>query len=121
MRRLLTTLAVLALAGALIPSVASARSSYCSPSGDVCYGKVRGSSPVRLGITLAADYFQRYRLCVTNPHGVRECHRFRIRERSNGTYGSVVTWNKHFEWGGRGTYKARWYALGARLGPAITF
>jgi hypothetical protein len=117
----MTLLAALAVAGALIPAAASARSAYCSPSGDLCYGKVRGSSPVKLGITLAANYFQRYRLCITDPHGVRECHRFRIRERENGTYGSVVSWPKHFEYGGKGTYRARWFALGGALGPAITF
>jgi hypothetical protein len=121
MRRLLLPLVALALAAALLPAAASARSSYCSQTGDLCYGKVRGSSPVRLGITLAGDYFSRYRLCVTNPHGARECHRFRIRARDNGTFGSVVSWPKHFEYGGKGTYRARWFALGGPLGPAVTF
>src|SRR3954452_11464170 len=118
MNRILIPLAA-AAAVAIVPATASAASSYCSSSGDVCY-QAKGS-PIKLKITTAAKYFSRYRLCVTNPHGVRECHRFRVHKATNGSYSSAVSWPKHYEYGGKGTYHARWYAGGNRLGPAVTF
>jgi hypothetical protein len=118
--RLITLLAVAAAALAILPAAASARSTYCSTSGDVCYGVVKGSSPIKLRITTAAKYFSRYRLCITGPHGERECHRFRIRKR-NGVYRSTVSWPKHYEYNGKGSYRARWFQGGNALGPAVTF
>ncbi len=38
--------------------------SYCSASGDVCYGIFSRSGKVYLEITTAARYFKRYTLCV---------------------------------------------------------
>src|SRR3954451_3733092 len=102
MNRILIPLAA-AAAVAIIPATASAKSTYCSKSGDVCYS-AKGS-PIKFRITTAAKYFSRYRLCVTNPHGVRECHRFRIKPAAGGTYASVVTWPKYFRYGGKGTYR----------------
>lgn len=102
-----------------LPSAASARSSYCSKTGDVCY-QAKGA-PIKLRITTAAKYFARYRLCITNPHGVRECHHFRMRRDTGGTYSSTVSWPRYFHYGGRGTYHARWYTAGHALGPAISF
>src|SRR5439155_638750 len=69
--RLAVALLVLAL-----PSVASARpfaerattlASYCSPSGDVCYGLIRRNGVVGAELTTAAHYFNRYTLCVRPP------------------------------------------------------
>jgi hypothetical protein len=117
-RRLSLSLAAAAIAVALIPASASA-ASYCSPSGDLCYGAA--GSPVKLRISLAAEYFTRYRLCVRGPDGGRDCKRFRVRRADNGLYVSRVSWPKHFPWRGRGTYRARWYAQGNALGPAIKF
>jgi hypothetical protein len=119
MNRILIPLAAAAAVAAIIPATASAKSTYCSKSGDVCY-QAKGS-PIKLRITTAAKYFSRYRLCVTNPHGVRECHRFRVHKADGGTYSSSVSWPKHFQYGGKGTYRARWYAGGNRLGPAVSF
>jgi hypothetical protein len=121
-KRLSLPLATAALVTALIlPAGASARSSYCSTSGDICYGRVPGSSPVKLRISLAAKYFSRYRLCITGPHGERDCKRFRVHRTINGLYRSTVSWPKNFPYRGKGTYKARWYAQGTALGPAISF
>src|SRR4051812_19873635 len=115
MKRTLMFIVVGASAAAfLLPATASARSKYCSQSGDVCY-RAKGS-PIKLQITTAAKYFSRYRLCITNPHGERECHRFRMHAATGGTYSSTVSWPKHFEYGGKGTYKARWFAGGNALG-----
>ncbi len=74
-----------------------------------------------LEIALAAKYFAHYRLCVTAPDGSRECRRFRIRRRSNGTFGSVIRWSRHFPNEGPGTYRARWRRAGDPLGPRISF
>src|SRR3954471_16443440 len=105
MKRVLIPVAAADAAAALIPASASAKSSYCSKSGDVCY-QAKGS-PIKLKITTAAKYFRRYRLCITNPHGARECHRFRMHAGDNGSYKSTVSWPKHFAYGGKGTYHAR--------------
>jgi hypothetical protein len=119
MKRILIPVAVAAAAAALIPASASARSTYCSKSGDVCY-QAKGS-PIKLKIRTAAKYFSKYRLCITNPHGVRECHRFRVHRTKSGQYSSTISWPKHYEYGGKGAYKARWYAGGNALGPAVSF
>ena len=120
--RILTPLAVAAAAAAIVPATAQARSSYCSDSGDVCYGVVANSSPVKLRITLQAKYFKRYKLCVRGPNGQLNCHRFRIKKLSNGLYGSTVTvGGDKFPFQGKGTYRARWSAGGNSLGPAVTY
>jgi hypothetical protein len=113
------TLILLVAAALVVPATASAKSTYCSKSGDVCY-QAKGS-PIKLKITTAAKYFSRYRLCITNPHGKRECHRFSVHKAAGGTYSSTVSWPKHFTYGGKGTYRARWFASGNALGPAVTF
>jgi hypothetical protein len=115
-------LALLALmAAAAWPSAASARSSSCSASGDVCLGATGSGSGVRLQITLAAHYFDRYQLCVRAPGGRRTCHRFRVQRAGGGTYASTVRWARRFPDRGPGTYRARWRSGGRALGPAISF
>jgi hypothetical protein len=111
-------LAVLLLA---LPATAHARSSSCSPSGDVCYGAVGSGSAVRLRLTLAAEYFTRYRLCVRGPDGRRDCRRFRVRPIGNGMYGSTVRWARAFPSRGPGTYRATWDWGSGPVRPAVTF
>ena len=118
-RRLGLFLAAAATVAALIPASASARSRYCSGSGDLCYAAI--GSPVKLRISLAAHYFTRYRLCITGPDRKTDCRRFRVHRTEAGLYQSTVSWPKHFPYRGKGDYKARWYAHGSKLGPAITF
>jgi hypothetical protein len=98
-----------------------ASSRYCSPSGDVCYGRIGGRGPLRLGITLASLYFKRYELCVTAPNGTRGCHRFRVHRDGRGSWGSTVRWSRRFPNGGAGTYSATWGTRAGLLGPAIAF
>jgi hypothetical protein len=120
MKRTLTLLALAASAAAIVPAGASARSKYCSKTGDVCYGVVKNTSPTRLQITTAAKYFARYRLCIS-ANGRRECHRFRMHKGAAGTYHSTVNLGKHYQYLGPGQYKAAWYAGGNKLGPSVTF
>ena len=120
MKRTLTPFLLAASAAALLlPSSALARSKYCSASGDVCY-QAKGS-PIKLQLATAARYFSRYRLCITDPHGTRECHRFLMHTAGGGSYSSTVSWPKHYKYGGKGTYHARWYAHGKALGPRVAF
>jgi hypothetical protein len=116
----LATLVLAAAIGAVAAAPASAASTYCSPSGDLCYGAM-ANPPVRLNITLMAEYFKRYRICVTGPDGERDCKRFRIRQVNNGLWVGKVRWARHFPNRGRGTYKVRWFGLGEALGPPVTF
>jgi hypothetical protein len=116
----LVSLAALALAA---PALADARNtSYCSQSGDLCYGKARGVRPLALQITLFAKYFTRYSLCVQRPGRKRICRSFRIRPRGQ-LFGSRIRWRRYFPHQGHGGYRARWRQSGSGnpLGPIIHF
>ncbi len=112
-------LALLVLLGAAAP--AHARSSFCSESGDVCYGVVRGERPLTLSLTLAARSVTSSELCVSPPRGARQCERFRVRRGGQGVYGSQVRWRRQFRHHGSGTSRARWSGPDGALGPAVSF
>jgi hypothetical protein len=72
MKRLALSCVASALLAAPAASAAPAArlASYCSPSGDVCYGAFNRGGRLILQITTAARYFTRYTLCVTRlPRG----------------------------------------------------
>jgi hypothetical protein len=117
LRILLLTAVVLAV----VAEPASARSTYCSPSGDLCYAAQGPGATVKLRITLAAGYFRTYRLCVTSPGAKRDCRRFRMRRTASGQYDSKISWARRFPNRGPGRYRARWYAFGNALGPPVQF
>lgn len=115
--------ALLVLAGtlALTPvSPSATAASYCSRSGDVCYGVKREQGAIVLRINTVARYFDRYRLCITDPRPRRVCRTYRI-VKSGKIYGSSVRWARNFPNAGSGVYRASWHALGNRLGPVLTF
>ncbi|HWM08383.1 MAG TPA: hypothetical protein VNO82_03540 [Solirubrobacteraceae bacterium] len=94
---------------------------YCSQTGDLCYGRI--AAPLRLRITLAAEFFTRYRLCVRGPDLEVVCRRARVRE-VDGLFQSTVRWRTRFPDRGPGTYRARWFpgaSGGSPLGPPIVF
>jgi hypothetical protein len=109
------------LGAAGLPATAGAATTYCSPTGDVCYGLVGSPPPVRLGITLAGHFFTRYRLCVTGPDGGTDCHSFSVHAAPHGLFRSIVRWSRHFPNRGHGLYRARWRSGGHALGPPTTF
>ena len=120
--RIITPLVMVAAIAVALPATAQARSSYCSKSGDVCYGVVKGSSPIKLRLALAAKYFNEFRICLRGPSGQRDCKTFKVRRLKGGIYGRTVKVAKHFEFLGKsGEYKARFSQNGQRLGPAVTF
>jgi hypothetical protein len=102
-------------------------SSYCSPSGDVCYGVFGRAGKPYLRITTAARYFGRYTLCVQllGPGGgaehVRRCGSFPVFRQGGSTYGSSVNYTKQYPVKVRGRYRVTWKAFGSALGPALTF
>ncbi len=120
MKRVRLSIAVSAVALLALPATASARASYCSPSGDTCIA-VRGSggsTVLRIGTSPAAG--PRYVLCVTPPRGSRSCETFNLR-RSGAISGSSVRWRLHFPNRGSGVYRARWRIPGGSSFPSLTF
>ena len=115
--------AAAASAAASSPS-AKAIASYCSPSGDVCYGVFNRGGAVHLELTTVERYFGRYRLCVRGPgtgaaHFLR-CGSFPVFRRGSG-WGSVVRHARQYPALGPGTYSVSW-RLGAKpLGPTLRF
>jgi hypothetical protein len=96
-------------------------SSYCSPSGDLCFGVLNRSGAVSLEITTFARYFARYRLCVRPPGaGALRCGSYPIR-RSGPVWNGSVRFARNFPNVGPGVYRVTW-RLGAQpLGPTLRF
>ena len=101
-------------------SPASAKSTYCSPTGDYCHGAVRQDGAMRLTFE-TFSFSGRVQVCVTGPKDRTTCHRFRLQKRKAGTYGFRVRWSAHFPDQGRGTYRVRFRYMGSNLGPRDTF
>lgn len=112
---------VLVLGVAASSSAAPARSTYCSRSGDVCYGAFGSGTTIHLRLSLFARYFTRYRLCVDAPNGHGECRRFVLRRAAGGSYRSEVRWAARFPFAGPGVYHARWFSPSGVLGPRVDF
>jgi hypothetical protein len=100
---------------------AAALASYCSPSGDVCYGVFAQGRVVQLRITTAARYFSRYTLCVKPPAGVLRCRSFPLLRQAGSTWGSTVRHARQFPVPGAGTYRVTWKLNGTALGPTLRF
>ena len=129
-------IAALALTTALsaAPGASDARAgdkriaSYCSASGDVCYGVFARSGKVFLRITTAARYFKRYTLCVrllpANGGGAEHllrCGSFPIFRQSASTWGSSVNYARQYPVTTRGRYRVVWKLPSGPLGPALFF
>lgn len=94
--------------------------SYCSKSGDLCYGILNRDGAVSLEIDTFARYFDRYVLCVEPPRGARSCKSFPIRKAGR-VYASKVRWHLNFPARGPGAYKVTWRLRAQALGPALEF
>jgi hypothetical protein len=105
--------------------------SYCSPSGDICYGVMNRSGAVYFELTAAAKYFARYRLCrravVTGAAGAWRCAGYPL-VRRGAQWGSRVKFTGKIPTGGA-NYRAEWsqggpptkHQGGTRLGPPLRF
>lgn len=102
-------------------------SSYCSPSGDVCYGVFRRQHRVFLRITTAAHYFNRYTLCVrllgpgSGAEVALRCGSFPLFRGAQGTWGSTVNYARQYPITQPGRYRVTWKSGGTALGPSLTF
>ncbi|MGZ8580901.1 MAG: hypothetical protein ACXWW9_06420 [Actinomycetota bacterium] len=123
-RWIAVTLMTASLTLALTVAPASAQhlpSEACSPSGDVCRSVRKVDGVRRLRIFLAAEYFERYRLCVTGPDDTASCHTYRIRD-LGATFGSSIAWRANFPFEGPGAYTVVWRFIGGgRIGRALGF
>ena len=125
MRRTSVTALVVALGLASASSGGAASppktiASYCSSTGDLCFGVLNRSGAVSLEITTFARYFVRYDLCVKPPRGNTTCRNFPIR-RSGAFYASHVRWHANFPARGPGSYVVTWKLKANPLGPQLTF
>jgi hypothetical protein len=101
--------------------------SYCSTSGDVCYGIFKRSGKVSLEISTAARYFNRYTLCVrrlpprSTPAYAQRCGSFPVFRQGGSTWGSRVNYARQYPLTFAGTYRVTWKLAGSALGPALRF
>lgn len=100
-------------------------STYCSPSGDVCFGVFRQNRVVLLELTAAAHYFSRYTLCVKGPGTgaarYTRCGSFPVFRQGGSTWGSTVRHARQYPHLGPGVYRVTWKLDGRRLGPTLRF
>ena len=125
-RPALVALAVLlaALAAGLclwlvFPQSTSARTSYCSASGDYCEGAVivKGRRVLRFSTFSLRG---RLKVCVTKR--TRVCRLARLRPIGNDLFRARLVWREHFPYQGHGTYRVRWFTRsGDRLGVLLKF
>jgi hypothetical protein len=94
--------------------------SFCSPSGDVCYGIFEQRRVVRFELTTAARYFNRYRICVRPPTGATVCKSFPVVARGQ-EFGGVVRWARNYPYRGPGAYRVTWRLGATALGRALVF
>jgi hypothetical protein len=95
--------------------------SYCSTSGDVCYGVFQdGAGTYRFRLTLAAKYFARYRICVVPLGETKTCKSFPVKK-TGANWGGTVIWQRNFPVRGPRRYKVSWLRGTHRLGPALSF
>ena len=73
LRRTVLALAVAAFALALSAPAAPAATSWCSESGDQCWGTFKRDGKRYVGVTYAAKYKTSEKLCVKAPSGQRDC------------------------------------------------
>ncbi len=118
-----------AVSGAAAPSRSPGKTiaSYCSTSGDVCYGAFSRGGKVYLRITTAARYFKRYVLCVRllpaggggAEHALR-CGSYPVFRQGGSTWGSSIDYARQFPVTDPGRYRVTW-KLQKPLGPPLSF
>ena len=113
-------IAVLLAVAALAPSADAPVASYCSRSGDLCYGIARRDGAVVFKLDTFARYFNRYTLCVRAPDARTRCGSFPIFRRGT-LYGSTVRWARNYPNAGPGVYRVSWRLGTQPLGPTLRF
>ena len=118
---LLAVLAAALVAGGTASSADQIRiASYCSTSGDVCYGIFRQGETYQLQLTTAARYFGRYSICSKPPTGAATCKSFPVRKRGQ-LFGGVVLFQRNFPHRVYCRYRVTWKQGTHALGPVLKF
>jgi hypothetical protein len=112
-----TSAAALVLLGGASAGEQARVPSYCSESGDVCYWIRTADKAHSLRLTLAAKYFNRYRICVRPQKRAATCKSFPVK-RSGGQWGGRVNWQRNFPHA-PGRYRVTWLQGTSRLGPPL--
>ena len=116
-------LALIAALIAVAPSAAADQTrvkSYCSETGDVCYGILKTGRVYSFRLTLAAKYFQRYRICVRPLGQQATCKSFPVKK-TGAAWGGTVLWQRNYPVRGPRGYRVTWRQGATRLGPPLTF
>ena len=117
MRRI--AVAALVFASLVLAPSASAKSSYCSPTGDYCTSTTRVGGAVLLRLSTFA-FSGTVRICVTDPKAKRACRPFTLAKRG-AMWQVTVRWHRHFPNGGKGLYRVRFFTQSTQLGPVLDF
>ena len=123
LRRTMVAFTAIALLSVLIPQAGASHrpTRFCSESGDVCLSTRKVEGIRKLRISLAAEYFEKFRLCVNAPEGTRTCKVFEIRD-TGPAFGRSVRWRRHFPNKGPGAYNVNWRQLnGDLIGRRMAF
>ena len=123
MVRVIPLVGLLAALIAATPGTAAEQArlpSYCSESGDVCYGIFKAGAAYNLRLTLAAKYFSRYRICVRPLGRAATCKSFPVKNPGGAQWGGTVSWERNFPHA-PGRYRVTWRRGTNRLGPPLNF
>jgi hypothetical protein len=123
MRRLIIASVIVSLLVSMTPATAAHRpNADCSETGDICQSTTKIDGVRRLRIATAANYFDRYKLCVKPPDGTATCETFNMHERSSGIWVGSVRWAQQFPRRGPGAYSVTWkFTSGDRIGRTLGF
>lgn len=69
--------------------------SYCSPSGDVCFGIRRSGERVQLRLDSFVD-FGDVSFCVKKAGGRYRCHTRTLQPGAHNLYSAAILWNRHY-------------------------
>ena len=127
---LVAVLSTALTAAAARPAAAPTKTiaSFCSSSGDVCYGIFNASGKVILRITTAARYFGRYTLCVrllpplSDAEHARRCGSSPVFRQAGSAWGSTIRYARQFPVNRPGRYRVTWnLSSGTSLGRPLYF
>lgn len=114
------TMTVLLLASPVAAQAHHRPTTYCSVTGDICQSTAKVNGVRMLRVSLVAEFFHRYTLCVTAPDHSTVCRRFVIHS-TGVSFGSSIRWTRHFPRKGPGAYTVIWKSGGHRVGHILGF
>lgn len=103
-RPLLVLLAAALTLGVAAPA-APAATSWCSESGDQCWGTFKRDGKRYVSVTYAARYKTSEKLCVKAPTGDRDCVTRKLKRGKFDTWALTLRWSTNFPNRGKGTYE----------------